>query len=78
MDSHPLVFIVPMIFSVEFLGLQLGRFRRGIIAQNELSDRVYNCPMCGLSTDRDLNVAINVLRLGLQPVGIGRHRSPGR
>jgi putative transposase len=28
-----------------------------------LNDRVYECPECGLSIDRDLNAAINLLNL---------------
>lgn len=35
----------------------------------ELSDRVYHCPCCNLSLDRDLNAAINILGLGLQSLG---------
>jgi len=31
-----------------------------------LSDRVYHCPCCGLSLDRDQNAAINILSLGMQ------------
>jgi putative transposase len=31
-----------------------------------LSERIYNCPCCGLRTDRDLNAAKNILRLGMQ------------
>jgi putative transposase len=51
--------------------------RCGILVEKSLSDRVHNCPQCGFSMDRDWNAAINILRLGLQSVGIGsRHRSP--
>lgn len=50
--------------------------RCGILVEKSLSDRVHNCPQCGLSMDRDWNAAINILRLGLQSVGIGSHRSP--
>jgi putative transposase len=50
--------------------------RCGILVDKTLSDRVHNCPQCGLSIDRDWNAAINILRLGLQSVGIGSHRSP--
>lgn len=25
-----------------------------------LSDRIYNCPNCGLNIDRDINAAINI------------------
>jgi putative transposase len=31
-----------------------------------LSERVYHCPCCGLDLDRDLNAALNILRLGLE------------
>jgi len=44
--------------------------RCGILVEKSLSDRVHNCPQCGLSLDRDWNAAINILRLGLQSVGI--------
>jgi len=36
----------------------------------KLSDRVYHCPICSLSLDRDENAAINILGLGLQSIGI--------
>jgi putative transposase len=43
----------------------------GTIAKKDLSQRAHNCPICGLSMDRDLNAAKNILRLGLQSlVGI--------
>ena len=44
--------------------------RCGILVEKTLADRVHNCPECGLSLDRDWNAAINILRLGLQSVGI--------
>ena len=44
--------------------------RCGILVEKTLSDRVHSCPQCGLSLDRDWNAAINILRLGLQSVGI--------
>lgn len=40
----------------------------GQIVKKDLSIRVHNCPYCGLSIDRDLNAAKNILRLGLQSV----------
>ncbi|MBP7067829.1 MULTISPECIES: transposase [unclassified Methanothrix] len=44
--------------------------RCGILVQKDLSERFHNCTQCGLSVDRDWNAAINILRLGLQSVGI--------
>ena len=38
----------------------------GIKVPKSLSDRVHECPQCGLVMDRDENAAINILRLGLQ------------
>ena len=38
----------------------------GLIVKKELSDRVHSCPGCGLDMDRDLNAAMNILRLGMQ------------
>lgn len=32
----------------------------------KLSDRVYHCPVCSLSLDRDVNAAKNILRLGMK------------
>jgi putative transposase len=42
-----------------------------------LSDRIYHCPVCGNTINRDLNSAINILKKGLdlspnQVVGVGR------
>ncbi|MDD5774368.1 MAG: transposase [Candidatus Omnitrophica bacterium] len=34
-----------------------------------LSDRIYHCPVCSLSLDRDENAAINILSLGLKTLG---------
>lgn len=43
----------------------------GSLVPKGLSERVHNCPVCGLIMDRDLNAAKNILRLGLQSlVGI--------
>jgi putative transposase len=38
----------------------------GSIVKKDLSERVHNCPKCGLVMDRDLNASKNILRLGLQ------------
>jgi putative transposase len=35
-----------------------------------LSERMYSCPCCGMACDRDHNASLNILRLGLQSVGI--------
>jgi putative transposase len=35
-----------------------------------LSERLYCCPCCRLEVDRDLNAALNILRLGLQALGL--------
>ena len=35
----------------------------------KLSDRIYHCNTCGLTIDRDLNAAINILHMGLIKVG---------
>ena len=37
----------------------------------KLSDRIYHCNACDLSTGRDLNASINILRMGLVKVGQG-------
>ena len=53
----------------------------GHIQDMPLSKRVYDCPVCGNSIDRDLNAAINILNVGmanypeLMPVeGLDTHR----
>jgi putative transposase len=43
--------------------------RCGCIIEIPLSERAFNCPHCGLTLDRDVNAAINILRLGLQSLG---------
>ena len=35
----------------------------------KLSERIYHCDMCGPTMDRDLDAAINILRMGLIKVG---------
>lgn len=40
--------------------------RCGQLVEKELSDRVHKCSRCKLRLDRDINAAINILRLGLQ------------
>jgi putative transposase len=36
----------------------------GAIVKKTLADRQHDCPQCGLSMDRDLNAAHNILKLG--------------
>ena len=36
----------------------------------DLGQRIHNCPHCGLVLSRDLNAALNILRLGLQSLAI--------
>ncbi len=48
--------------------------RCGLKVNKSLSDRVHECPQCGLVMDRDENAAINILRLGLQ--SLPKARSP--
>jgi len=42
----------------------------GVMVKKELSCRVHHCSSCGLEIDRDVNAARNILRLGLQTLGI--------
>jgi putative transposase len=42
----------------------------GAIVEKSLSVRIHDCPSCGLVLDRDHNSAINILRLGLQSLGL--------
>ena len=42
----------------------------GTVVKKELSVRVHSCPACGLTIDRDVNAALNILALGLQCIGI--------
>lgn len=37
--------------------------------KKKLSERIHNCPNCGLKIDRDLNAAKNILRIGLYSLG---------
>ena len=41
----------------------------GTMVEKSLDVRVDECPECGLVMDRDENVAINILRLGLESLG---------
>ena len=41
----------------------------GETVKKSLSVRMHKCPSCGLILDRDINAAINILRLGTNPGG---------
>ena len=41
----------------------------GETVPKDLSDRIHDCPYCGLVLDRDHNAALNILALGLQRIG---------
>jgi len=43
--------------------------RCGLIVKKDLSERTHRCK-CGLELDRDLNASINILRLGLESLGL--------
>jgi len=43
--------------------------RCGVLVEKSLSERMHHC-ICGLSINRDLNASFNILRLGLQSLGI--------
>ncbi len=42
----------------------------GEMVEKSLDVRVHACPVCGLVMDRDQNAAINILRLGLESLGL--------
>lgn len=43
----------------------------GKLVPKTLADRVHKCPYCGLSIDRDLNAAVNIVTLGLRGRAFG-------
>ena len=47
----------------------------GTVVKKKLSTRWHKCPVCGLHLHRDINASRNILRLGLQSLGISP-RSP--
>ena len=48
----------------------------GTLVEKSLSVRVHRCPVCGLVMDRDANAAHNILRLGLESLGIALEAPP--
>ena len=45
----------------------------GTIVKKSLSVRIHNCPICKLTIDRDVNSAINILRLGTSLGSINKY-----
>ncbi len=42
----------------------------GTVVRKDLSERMHQCPVCGLQIDRDLNAAWNILGVGLHSLGV--------
>jgi IS605 OrfB family transposase len=51
-------------------GTSLRCSRCGEVVKKTLAERTHHCHLCGLRLDRDHNAALNILRLGLQSVGL--------
>jgi putative transposase len=49
----------------------------GTIVPKDLSDRVHDCPVCGLELDRDVNAAVNILNRGLCTAGLAGNDACG-
>jgi len=45
------------------------------LVPKDLGVRIHSCPHCGLTIDRDLNAALNILRLGLNILRLGHEPS---
>lgn len=52
------------VIPVEARGTTQDCSRCGVKVPKKLSDRIHECPHCGLIMDRDLNAAINILKKG--------------
>ncbi|MDI6896920.1 RNA-guided endonuclease InsQ/TnpB family protein [Methanocella conradii] len=48
----------------------------GNIVKKDLSERVHDCPCCGVSLDRDFNSALNILKKGLELLSGREGREP--
>jgi putative transposase len=46
----------------------------GTVVPKDVSVRVHHCPHCGFKASRDLNSALEILRLGLESVERPTHR----
>ena len=57
--------------------LKIGRFEPtsktcsncGCVQEMPLSKRIFNCPDCGITIDRDLNASLNIRNIGLNTLG---------
>ena len=57
--------------------IKIGRFeptsktcsKCGCVQEMPLSKRVFDCPDCGISIDRDLNASLNIRNIGINTVG---------
>jgi putative transposase len=57
--------------------IKIGRFeptsktcsKCGCIQEMPLSKRVFDCPDCGISIDRDLNASLNIRNIGINTLG---------
>jgi putative transposase len=50
--------------------------RCGLLVDKTLSERVHKCPHCSLEMNRDLNASINILRIGLDTIGLKSVEAP--
>jgi len=74
-------FLETLAFKAEYAGKRVVKINPAFTSQTcsrcgkrhklELSDRVFHCPHCGLSLNRDWNAAINILTIGLNGLGSG-------
>ncbi|MBT9175462.1 MAG: hypothetical protein DDT22_01141 [candidate division WS2 bacterium] len=63
------------IVAVEPRGTSQRCSQCGTIVKKDLSIRWHDCPVCNCHLHRDFNASLNILRLGLQSLGL-IHRSP--
>lgn len=57
--------------------LKIGRFEPtsktcsncGCVQEMPLSKRIFDCPNCGISIDRDLNASLNIRNIGINTLG---------
>ena len=46
----------------------------GTTVKKDLSVRWHNCPVCNVHLHRDYNASLNILRLGLESLGVSHRR----